>query len=254
MKKLVALLITSSLALTACPTAATPPAPAQVRFVHAVPDIAVAKIALDGTIITDAQPNYTNTYPTNNTYKEIPVLTGQTSVDTQLSFCATAASNCSATLDQKLTLGAGKKYTVVVMGTNAAGDDTGPDARPVRAVLLEDNQGAPSQATRFRVRFVHAAPDAGSKLVNVYLTAAGDDLSLTSPVVGGLSYASANAGTAIERLGNSSYQVRVTPTTSVTPIIDGGTTTYDAGKAYTIIVLQAGVGFSSGGIIRLIDN
>lgn len=254
MKKLIPLLVISSLALTACPQPPAPPAPAQVRFVHAVPDIAVAKLALDGTIIADAQPTYTNTYPAaNNTYKEFAIPTGQTSVNVQLSFCATSASNCSATLDTKLSLQAGKKYTVIITGTNAAGDDTGSDARPVRIIQLEDNQGAPSQATRFRVRFVHAAPDVAAKLVNVYLTAPSEDLSLTSPVAANLGYAASSGTPPIERVGNNSYQTRITPTTSVTPLIDGGTTTYDAGKSYTVVVLQSGTGFP-GGVIRLPDN
>lgn len=257
MRKRIGILILASFGLTACPPPPTPPAPAQVRFVHAVPDIGAARIIEDGVAITSSstEPSYTNTFPVTPPYRDIAIAAGQSQATKEYSFCSSSAGDCSATLKPTaLSFESGKKYTVIFIGTNAAGDDAGADGRPVQVVRLEDNQGSPSGSNRVRLRFVHTVPDPTRKQVNVYLTDPGADLSLTSPIAANLGYGTATPITPpIERIGDLTYQLRVTPTTSTTPLLDAGTATYNAGKSYTLLILQAGGSFA-GGVIRLPDN
>ncbi|MFG6414484.1 DUF4397 domain-containing protein [Roseateles sp. DC23W] len=90
------------------------------------------------------------------------------------------------------TLTAGSDYTYITYGFSGA----------IRTTVLQETETAP-EATKAKLLVLNLAPDAGA--VDVYVTAAGDDLATASPLVSNLS-----AGSGYQQINSGTFRVRVT--------------------------------------------
>lgn len=226
MKKLATLLIASSLALTACPTAPTPPPPqAQVRFVHASNDAGNVDLFLNtAKINTNPLPPKT-TFPTSIGYTPI---TWTTSALPKLEVCVNNSTNCPIK-PINLALTDQATQTVLIVGSF---NGTGTSA-PGTAILT-DNNAPLSTGTNFRLRIVNAYSPAAN--LKVYITGQNDAINSAPPIT--VDYKSAIDY--FEKPANitGGYRIRATDTTSATPIIDTNISlAFTGGKVYTFLIL-----------------
>jgi hypothetical protein len=222
MKKLIPLLIISSLALTACPQPPAPPAPAQVRFVHASTDAGAVDLSLNTTKLTTAPLAVKTTLPATG-------YSSQTAGTSTLDVCAAGSSICPIKA-ASITLVSGKNQTVLISGSAA-----GTGATALTTTVISDDKTAPSVATNFRVRVVNA--DSALGQLDFYLTAPTDPLNSVAPFV--VDYKTAS--TYLEK-PTGGYRIRVTAHSSTTPIVDTGTQVFDGNKVYTFVVVGPTVG------------
>ena len=231
MKKLIPILIASSLALTACPASVVPPPPAQVRFVHASTDAGTVDLYLNKTTkLTSAPLAVKSVFPATG-------YTALTAGTPKLDVCASGSVLCPIK-DKDITLVSDKNQTVFVVGSGA-----GTAATALDATVIQDDNSAPSAQTNFRLRIVNAS--VGNDSLNVYITAPTDPLNSVLPAQ--VSYKSASVY--LEKTV-ASYRIRVTTANSTTPIIDTNTSlAFAGGKVYTFVL----VGPTADGVL-LTDN
>jgi Domain of unknown function (DUF4397) len=219
MKTLVPILVISSLALSACQkTPAPPPAPAQVRFVHASTDAGAVDLYLDKTTkLTSSALSVKTTLPATG-------YTPQTAGTPKLDVCAAGSVLCPVK-DASITLASDKNQTVFIHGSAA-----GSGATALGATVLLDDKTAPSAATNFRLRIVNA--DSALSQVDVYITGPTDPLNSVLPAV--VDYKTAS--TYLEKTAGS-YRIRVTAHSSTTPVVDTGAQGFTGTKIYTFVIV-----------------
>ena len=208
MKRLVGILgVVSAIGLMAWSGTASASAAemARVRVVHASPDAPAVDVYADGTKVLSNVP-----YKGASDY--LPVPAGAHSFKVY----AAGANPASATavISADATLGAGKDYTVVAVGTLAN----------IKPAVFEDNNAAPA-AGKAHVRVIHASPDAPAVDVAVK----------GGPVVfSNLTFPNA-AGPSPVNAGTYDLEVRAAGTTTVALPINGAQ--LQAGKIYTVLAV-----------------
>jgi hypothetical protein len=130
-------------------------------------------------------------------------------------------------LDYPVTLAGGGAYTFAITGSVTA-------LQPV--FLTDDTTAAPKGS--FKVRLVHLAPLGPA--MDLYVTAAGADLTTATPVATGIPYTKTSA---YVTAAAGSVQLRLTQTGTTTVLRDVGTFTLGSGQGVTLFLIgNAGAG------------
>ncbi len=247
MKTLIPMLVISSLGLTACPQQPATAPTAQVRFVHAVSDVAAVDVYVAPTKGTTLPSN--TAFAQNLSYKSTSPASGFKGVDLtnppKLSVCVASGVLCPVQ-DASLTLNASKNQTIVIVGTASTNDDSGATPRPLEALALPNDEAASTTATNFKLRLVHAAATTSADKVDIYVTAPDADITGVLPTTSNVSY---KASTPYLESAAGTYRVRVTTPSSKTAIIDSGPITLTAGKVYTAVAVTPLAGPTSGAVV-----
>lgn len=210
-KPLHSALAIASLALgLACSSSSEAPAPtAQVRVVHASPDAPAVDVTVNGTqLVANASFKAASTFRTVNA--------GMADIRVQVAGTSTLA------LAAGPTFAAGKYYTV--MAVNAAS--------ALEPLVIEEDGMAPASGA-VKVRVVHAAPQAPA--VDVYVTAPAADLSTAMPTLTNVAFKAFSGALEIPA---ATYQVRITPTGSKSPVYDSGAVPLTAGSNLVLAAVE----------------
>ena len=241
MKKLIPLLLLSSLSLVACPTTPVVVADAKFRLVHASPDAGPVDLYVDDKRISDAiNIDFKGVYP-KDAYSTISAASHKVEI------CPTGSKTCYPAFTAKFE--SGKSYTLIAMGTKAATDDAAPTARPLEIIPFTDNVAASSNAANAKLRIIHAASVVAADKVDVSV----QTLTPTSTKVVNRNVFYKSAFDADE-VAAGNIQVLVNATDAAKSLlIDSGTVTVAAGKVYTAVAVNPTLG-AGGGVILLADN
>jgi Domain of unknown function (DUF4397) len=192
--------------------------PADIRIVHAVPDVNGVDIYVDDPTAAGSPAigdlDYTEIVPADgDSYLSLPAGT--------VNVLVTAAGNPGVIgiPASDLELAAGQQYTVFASGTLAGG---------ITPYITEDNDR--SVATEAQARIIHLAPSAG--LVDIYVTAPMTDIAGVDPTFSSVDF---GANTGYVSLGAGTYDVTVTLAGTLTAAIGPATITLDAGGVYTAV-------------------
>lgn len=201
--------------------------PAELRAIHASPDAPAVDVVVnddfDNPVLTDVP------FPAASGYLPVPAGTYNIKV--------TAAGNPGViVIDQDVDVAAGERYSVYASNVLAS-------ITPV--VLVDDNRAV---ATEARVRIVHMAPGAG--LVDIYVTAPGEDIASISPAFAEVDFTDE---TGYVSLAGGEYDVTVTPSGSKEPAIGPATVELLDGGVYTAAARDAEGGGAPFGLILLDD-
>jgi Domain of unknown function (DUF4397) len=195
----------------------------QVRLVHAVSDGPSVDVAVDSkTVVTNL--GFGSVSPTSG---YLTVTAGTRKVEVRATGTTTDLINSS------ISFASGKQFTTI-----ASGFETPPiqGAPPVAAVVLTDDNSAPSSGN-VKLRIVHAAPEGGTpRNLDVYIVPPGTDISSMSATISGLAFGQASA---YQTVPPASNQIIFTDPTdaSKTPIINQ-TLTLAAGQIRTLVTLN----------------
>jgi hypothetical protein len=246
MRKLIGVLVVSSIGLTACPPAPpTPPPPGNVRFVHAAADAGTVDIFLDKTTkLNAAGITYGGAHPANNaTPNYAPIAPGAHTIDV----CVTGTLVCPIK-DKALDVVSGGNQTVLIVGTADTNDDTGTNARPLELQVLTDTNTPSATATNFKLRIVHAAAVPSASKVDVFITTGTEDITGVFPNISNFAYQAVTPSYLDAAAGG--YRVLATATGTKTPIlINSGLLALTAGKVYTAIAVTPNATIPSGAIL-----
>jgi hypothetical protein len=184
---------------------------AALRFLHASPDVAAVSLRADGAVLVASAA-----------YGAAP--NGYASIDGgEHDLAVRLVGGTTDLATAELDADAGERWTAVLSGEGDEAD----------LLLLEDDDSAPS-AGQARIRVLNAAPSATS--VDVYVTAAGTDLSTVNP---NASAVTPEDATAYLGVPVGSYRVRITAAGSKTTILlDVQNVALTAGKVRTLVVLD----------------
>ena len=207
MLKFVAAAVALSLTFAAC----TPMEPvvetANVRVAHLSPDAPAVDVWLDGKVV----PALTNVkFKTVSGYLQIPVGARQIAV-------YSTGTTTGPVIDTSVTLVAQKSYTIGAIGLVSA----------IKAEVYTDD--LTTNATKARVRVIHASPDAPSVDVGVKGQAPADAVvkAITFPkAVGYL------------ELAPAAYDLEIRPTGTATVAFGFNTGALAAGKVYTVFAVD----------------
>jgi len=148
-----------------------------------------------------------------------------------------AAANSASVINADLKFDPQMDYTIAAVNSLS-------NIEPI--VLIDDN--TPPTAGNVKVRLIHAAQSAG--LVDIYITAPGDDISTLSPTVSNFDFKD-NSGYLEVPAGN--YRVRITLATTKTVAIDTGTLALADGQIRTAFAVDPAPGSTDFGVILLAD-
>lgn len=199
----------------------TPPPPAPepetsdpfVRVTHASPDAPLVNVMANGAILADLEAV---DYQTSSGWISVPADTYSVQVDALL-----PANASSTVIDASLILQNDKTYDVVAIGATAN-----------IAPLVIENDLSEVTPGNVRLQVVHAAPAA--PLVDVYVTAPGDDLSAAQPVA----TAAFMDYTGQVEVPAGDYQIRITTAGTNTLVYDSGTLSLTAGADLMVFATE----------------
>jgi hypothetical protein len=191
-----------------------PTSTADLRIIHAVPDA-----------------------PTVNVFAGAAVLAGLEKVDYQVSSPwitvdegtyavrveANVPSGTADVITASLTLDGEKSYNVLAVGSTTDGT--------IEPLVVSVDRSAVTPGN-VRVQIVHAAPAA--PMVDIYVTAPGDDLEIAQP----LATASFKDSTGQVEVAGGDYQIRITPAGSKTVVFDSGTVALPADADLLVAATQ----------------
>lgn len=143
----------------------------------------------------------------------------------------------NAVIDADLTLLIGESYSVLAVGSLAAG---------IEALVVEDDPRP--IATQAKLRVIHGSASAGD--VDIYLTAVGADIENESPVLSGVPF---KADSGYLPVAEGDYDVTVTPAGSKTAAIGPATVSLANGGVYTAVARDAAGGGTPLGLILMDD-
>lgn len=203
------------------PEPVTPPAPAPaptpangfIRVTHASPDAPAVNILAGGEVLGGLEGV---DYQVASGWLEVPEATYAVQVDAIL-----PDSSVAAVINADLVVEGDKTYDVIAVNTVS---DIGP--------LVIENDFAAVTDGNVRVQVVHAAPAA--PMVDIYVTAPGDDLAAASP----LATASFMDFTGQVEVPAGDYQIRITPAGDGTVVFDSGSLSLAAGADLLITATQ----------------
>ena len=192
----------------------TPTLTSDIRIIHSVPDA-----------------------PTVNVYAGAAVLAGLENVDYQVSSSwitvdegtyavrveANVPSGTADVISASLTLEGQKSYNVLAVGSTADGT--------IEPLVVSVDRSAVTSGN-VRVQIVHAAPAA--PMVDIYVTALGDDIEAAQP----LATASFKESTGQVEVAGGDYQIRITLAGSKTVVFDSGTVTLPADADLLVAATQ----------------
>ncbi|MCC2607042.1 DUF4397 domain-containing protein [Planctobacterium marinum] len=199
----------------------TPPPPAPepetsdpfVRVTHASPDAPLVNVMANRAILADLEAV---DYQTSSGWISVPADTYSVQVDALL-----PANASSTVIDASLILQNDKTYDVVAIGATAN-----------IAPLVIENDLSEVTPGNVRLQVVHAAPAA--PLVDVYVTAPGDDLSAAQPVA----TAAFMEYTGQVEVPAGDYQIRITTAGTNTLVYDSGTLSLTAGADLMVFATE----------------
>jgi hypothetical protein len=185
-----------------------PEGEARVRIVHVAPEVSDIDLLLDGSVLEEDIP-----YATGTEYEEVGA--GNRSVQVR------PTGSTTAIIEGDVALTDGASHTLLVGGPST----------DLRVDVLEDDLEAPDPGFA-KLRLIHGAPNAGE--VDIYVTAPGADLALETPDEAGLASGEVLGYTEVEE---GDYQVRVTPSGTLTPVIDE-TVSLGSGDIRTAVAIE----------------
>ncbi len=189
---------------------------AQVRVVHASPDAPNVDVLVNNNVeLSDV--------PFKGVSRYLSVDLGD-----DPNFKINAAGTSTTVISNTLRLEEGKQYTLLAANTLSN----------IEPLLLSDETLSPASGS-FKVRILHASPSA--PVVDVYVTASGDDIATISPTLSDVSFKDYSDYLEIPA---GDYRVRVTGAGSKTPVYDSGTVALGAGVTYTIVAVTTTTGLS----------
>ena len=197
---------------------------ARLRVVHASADAPEVDISVDGAEVLSDVP-----FGVGSDYLE--VLGSTYNID------VAAAANSASVINADLKFDPQMDYTIAAVNSLN-------NIEPI--VLIDDN--TPPAAGNVKVRLIHAAPSAG--LVDIYITAPGDDISSISPTISNFDFKD-NSGYLEVPAGN--YQVQITLATTKNVAIDTGTLGLSDGQIRTAFAVDPAPGSTDFGVILLAD-
>jgi len=184
---------------------------ANVRFVHAAVSSGAQNVALD--VAVDGK-----NVATALAYGAVSPATGYTTIaagsrKVEMSTTGTTDDLINSTID----FASGRQYTLVATGFVTPVTPPGNTSFNIAAVLLTDDNSAPSSGN-FKVRILHAAPYDGVTADNldVYIVPPGKDISGLAPNISNLIYGQASP---YQSVAAASNQVIVTAAGTKTPTI-----------------------------------
>lgn len=184
---------------------------AKVRLVNASAGYAQLELREDGTLRQGPVA-----YAASESYAEVDPKPKDLSIH--------AAGSATALATLVPTLEKNKHYTLLAYGNAGA----------LGQLLLDDNAGAP-ESNRTLLRVVHAAPDAGA--LDVYLTAAGDELAASVPTQPNARY---GADSGWLTLTSGTWRLRVTAQGSKTDLrLDTAALELGSRKMLTLVLAPA---------------
>lgn len=189
---------------------------AQVRVVHASPDAPDVDVLVNDTVELAGVP-----------YKGVSAYLTVNS-DNDPNFKVNAAGTSTTVINATPDLQENSQYTLLAVD----------EVANIEPLLITDDTSAPASGF-LKVRVLHASPTA--PVVDVYVTAPGDDISMMSPTLTGVDFKDYSDYLEIPE---GDYQIRVTGTTSKTPVYDSGTVPLGAGVTYTIAAVTTTTGLS----------
>jgi hypothetical protein len=224
-----ALPVLAMLALgSGCDDDATPNAPIQesrVRVLHASPDAPSVDVLVDGQVVLTNVP-----FKAASSYLTVPAGARNLRV-------RATANPSLVVIDVTPTLAASTDYTVIARNLVAS----------IEPWLLTDDNATPANG-QIKLRLVHSAP--GAPAVDIYVTAPGADLSVSTPILTDVPYAAASNYLAVPA---GTYQVRICPANTTTVAIDSGALTFTAGQIRTAVAVDNPGGGSPFGAVVLPD-
>ncbi|MGK0267873.1 MAG: hypothetical protein ACI8Y3_000480 [Paraglaciecola sp.] len=187
---------------------------ADLRIIHAVPDA-----------------------PTVNVFAGAALLAGLENVDYQVSSPwitvdegiyavrveANVPSGTADVITASLTLDGEKSYNVLAVGSTTDGT--------IEPLVVSVDRSAVTSGN-VRVQIVHAAPAA--PMVDIYVTAPGDDIEISQP----LATASFKDSTGQVEVAGGDYQIRITAAGSKTVVFDSGTVALPADADLLVAATQ----------------
>jgi hypothetical protein len=201
--------------------------PADLRVVHASPDAPAVDVVVNGDFANPLVKNLS--FPNFTPFVSVPPATYNVKV-------TDTATQGVVPIDADLALAAGKRYSVLAVGTLAT-------LQPL--VLTDDPRPIATQA---KVRIVHASPTASN--VDIYVTAPDASIASATPTLTNVAF---KANTGFLALAAGSYDVTVTPTGTKTAAIGPAKITVTNGGVYTAIARDAPGGGVPLGLILLDD-
>jgi trimeric autotransporter adhesin len=227
MKKFGLVLIISSLALAACtPAPVAPVEDAKIRVIHSVADAGKLNLFVDTKLqnAVDAPLDFKGFFPTTGYASFAPK---------KYTFEGTPPSSSKPLVTFDATFESAKNYTVMILGAVAGK----VPARPMTPVVLEDNNTAPASGN-FKIRLVDAVTDSTAATARAFITTPGASL---TGVPLALEYGKASI---YVELSAGAYQIRLTPSDTVTVLRDLPTFAFESGKVYTVIATDGALGSS----------
>lgn len=212
-----------------CDDDATPTAPiqeARVRVLHASPDAPSVDVLVDGEVVLTNVP-----FRAASSYLTVPAGARNLRV-------RATANPSLVVIDVTPTLAASTDYTVIARNLVAS----------IEPWLLTDDNAAPATG-QVKLRLVHSAP--GAPAVDIYVTAPGADLGVSTPTLTDVPYAAASNYLAVPA---GTYQVRICPANTTTVAIDSGALTLTAGQIRTAVAVDNPGGGSPFGAVVLPDR
>jgi hypothetical protein len=211
----------------ACDDDSSSPDDADLRFLHAAPDVGAVALRADGAVLVASAQ-----------FGAAPA--GYASIDDgEHDLAVRLAAGTTDLATAELDAEAGAQYTAVLSGEGAAAE----------LLLFEDDNGAPASG-QAKLRVLNAAPSATS--VDVYVTAANADLATATPKASALTPEHASAYIAMQV---GSYRVRITSAGSKTNVLlDVQNVALTAGKVRTLVILDDSDGGAPLGHALLADR
>ena len=220
-------LLSAAVALAACGTDEVGPTgyeqnqpTGRIRFLHAITGTTAVNVTVDG-VPLGASIAYAGTAPAPAAALYYPAVAG----NRQFAVRRTADTTARL-LDAAVPIAANTDHTVIAVGSAAA----------ATALTLADNNAAPA-AGNVKIRAVNGATAAGN--VDVYVTAAGADITAIPPTFAGVAPRAASGY--LERAAGA-IQVRFTTAGTKTVVRDVALGTVAAGAIRTVVLLEAAAG------------
>jgi hypothetical protein len=210
MRRLIPVLLLALPLAVGCSSDSTAPNSANsalLRIVHGSPDTSPLDIYNSGTLLVQGLPyaSASSFYPFTTGANEFQVRT---------------SGAVNLLLDISPSLAAGTAYTLALIGTGGALDSV---------LLTDDTTTVASGAVRLRL--VQLAPLGPA--MDLYVTAASDDIMNLTPTIAGVAYKSASP---YVTPAAGSVRLRITQAGSKTVLVDSGTLSLTSGQVLSLFV------------------
>ena len=198
------------------------PADTAIRVLHASPDAPNVDVLVDDQqVLSDV--------PYKGASEFLPVAEGTRNIKVN------AAGTSATVIDADLPI-AGDTLTTIIAADLL---------NRIEPLVLSDDDSPPG-GDLLKIRVVHASPSAPG--VDVYVTAPGEDIDAVFPTLTNLFFM--NASDFLDIPGDT-YQIRITPAGSDTPVFDSGPVSLDAGSILTVVAVDAVNGASPVSLVVL---